>query len=823
MKPISSAVSESPSDPYSKLNQFFAAVRTKPRPSENLPPGVVRPAPSTRTFAEYRQEVPAELQTLRQWVCYRSVWKPPQNQKPGYFAKVPYQTNGVEARADDPATWNTFESVAATVNSDNRFDGIGVEFSAPYLGIDLDHCFSGEGKLLPWAKPIVDALLLAGVPLEKSQSGMGLHGYAKGEIPEGWRNKVTGLGDDRIGAIEIYTQGRYFVVTGCIYRTLPSPSLPTVDLHTILNEQLFLKPVTLPHSTVMTPPQFTDEEIKQKLFSAKNADKINALWNGADSAHDGDPSKADSALCHNIAFYTGPNGHQQIERIFSSSKRGERSKWKTRPDYRERTIADVLATQTEFYQSHEIPGVPTTEEEIAKLPTDVGMAAKFAQQHRDHLIHVPGLGHYVYDNIQWKRDVSGQAISLAKQTVLKGYGELQNEPDGEKRKATLALIERYQRRERLMAMIDVAKPDLAKDVIDLDVNVWLLNCRNGTINLRTGALQAHDAKDFITKACAVDFNPNAKCPLWESVLRRSFADDDELVSYIQKLFGMCLAGDISVQEFFVFWGMGNNGKNLMLDTLLALMGEYAYRAPEGLITENKRGEHPTEIAALLNRRLVVASETENGAKLRLQLVKRMTGDSTMTGRFIRENYFTFNRHFKTILLTNNKPRITETGDAAWRRIRLVPFRVVIPNDEIDTQLPNKLLNELPGILAWAVRGCTAWQHEGLRMPQAVAQATAEYRQEEDVIGRFLDEFCICGEGETVFADAVYEQYSMWCKDCNSAILSRRKFDDALEQSSVATIRGARDSKLNKAIWVGLKLQRSTVTRPEGIRKMKMSG
>jgi putative DNA primase/helicase len=316
-------------------------------------------------------------------------------------------------------------------------------------------------------------------------------------------------------------------------------------------------------------------------------------------------------------------------------------------------------------------------------------------------------------------------------------------------------------------------------------------------------LQPHNPVDFITKMCPVRYDSDAVCPLWDAALNRSFAGDTSLIRYMQKLFGMFLTGDISVQEFWVLYGHGNNGKNLLLDTLMDILGSYGYRAPESLLTVTKRDEHPTEYAALCGMRLVLGCETEDGARLRLQLIKRMTGDKAITGRYMQKDYFTFPRTHKMVLLTNNKPRVPENGEAAWRRIRLVPFNVIIPDSEIDPKLQEKLGKELSGILAWLVRGCLAWQEEGLKMTRAVEEATSEYRRSEDTIGAFINEFCDAGPGCVEYTRSVHMAYGNWCRECNSFCLSYRAFNDKLEQRK---LQKTRDTKTNTDVWVGLQLK-----------------
>ena len=293
-------------------------------------------------------------------------------------------------------------------------------------------------------------------------------------------------------------------------------------------------------------------------------------------------------------------------------------------------------------------------------------------------------------------------------------------------------------------MLDAVKHRLPAAADQFDRAPMLLGAQNGVIDLRNGELMPHAREHMISQVCQTIYDPDAPCPRWERFLSEIMDGDAEMIAALQRLAGYFLTGDVSVQILPIFYGPGGNGKNVFLDTILGIMGPHAAEAPEGLVTARKNDEHPTEIASLCGRRLVVASENEEGKKLRIGLVKKITGNKFLTGRFMRQDYFQFERTHKTVLVTNNKPVVSETGNAIWRRLRLVPFSVTIPDDKQDSQLVEKLKAEWPGILAWIVRGSVAWWENQckLEFPEAVLSATAEYRNDNDVVGEFLASKCI---------------------------------------------------------------------------------
>jgi putative DNA primase/helicase len=303
---------------------------------------------------------------------------------------------------------------------------------------------------------------------------------------------------------------------------------------------------------------------------------------------------------------------------------------------------------------------------------------------------------------------------------------------------------------------------------DLDADLWALNCRNGTVDLRTGELLPHDPAKLMTKMAPVHYDEDAKCPLWDAFLDKIMAGKKAMIRYLQRVGGMALTGDVSEQEMYVFYGVGQNGKSVFLDTLEGLMGDYACEAPPSLLTTPRYDQHPTEIADLCGQRLVIGSETEEGDRLRIQLVKRLTGNARLKGRKMRQDFFEFDRTHTLVLVTNNKPRIGETTLAVWRRVRLVPFSVIITEAEKDTQLLKKLRAEWPGILAWFVRGCLDWQQHGLQTPEEVKVATEQYQAEEDPLAEFLSERCILKPDLKAGRAAVYSAYRSWAEDAGEA-------------------------------------------------------
>jgi len=295
-----------------------------------------------------------------------------------------------------------------------------------------------------------------------------------------------------------------------------------------------------------------------------------------------------------------------------------------------------------------------------------------------------------------------------------------------------------------------------------DRDPWLFNVENGTINLQTGELRPHRQTDMITKIAPVAYVADADCPRWDAFLARVLPDLEVRV-VVQRYLGYCLTASVREQVLQFAYGAGANGKSVLLDVMLAIFGDYGLRAAADLVLAKHGETHPTELADLEGRRLVVVSEIEQGKAWAESLIKRITGDTTITARKMRQDFYSFAASHKLVIAANTKPTVRGTDHAIWRRMRLIPFEVTIPPAERDKDLVGKLLEEGPGILAWLVRGCLDWQRDGLGASTAIEVATEEYQHDQDVLGHWIAETCELGEAQWSATTLLYENYVAWCK------------------------------------------------------------
>lgn len=368
----------------------------------------------------------------------------------------------------------------------------------------------------------------------------------------------------------------------------------------------------------------------------------------------------------------------------------------------------------------------------------------------------------------WVEDSDAEVRRLAQQAAKKLYQQAPSVSDPEIAKKVAGWAISSLQRKGLDAAVSLAQAQLPiADRGDCwDMDPWLLGVANGVVDLRTGTLRDGRQEDRIAKHADVHFDPDAECPLWLAFLDRIMEGNQNLIEFLKRAVGYSLTGIVSERVLFILHGQGANGKSTLLDTIRALLGDYALRTPTETLMMKHQTSIPNDIARLKGARFVFASETEGGKRLAEALIKDMTGDDVISARFMRSEFFDFKPEFKIWMGTNHRPEIRGTDNGIWDRIKLIPFSVRIPERERDKHLSEKLHAELPGILNWAIAGCLDWQEDGLGVPDEVKRATAGYREEQDALAGFIGEHCIIKPGVKVGSTALYKAYVSWCEDAN---------------------------------------------------------
>ena len=429
------------------------------------------------------------------------------------------------------------------------------------------------------------------------------------------------------------------------------------------------------------------------------------------------------------------------------------------------------------------------------LWSDAGNADCFVDDHRDNVRFSSGLGWLVWDGRRWKQDDAELVVELGIKSMRRRTLRAMNRYDDEREKAIRFAL-KSEAAPRITGMLTLSRPRLHVDISTLDADPWVLNVENGTLDLRTGKLRPHRREDFLTHLSPVAYDPGAAAPLWnrfiERVLRvevRGHLDEMESASlraYVQRSIGYCLTGSARERCLFILFGRGRNGKTVCLEVVSFMLGpELARTINFNTLLHSKNsasdGSGPSEhIARLRGARLVTAMEPNDGKRFDESLLKLLTGGDSVPARHHYRATFQFTPQFKLAVGANHRVRITGTDKAIWDRIKQLPFTQRISDEEKDDDLRQKIVTtELPGVLAWALRGCVEWQRAGLGSCNAVELSTQDYRQSQNTIGTFLEDCCLVGPEYWVSSENLMSAYTAWADRTGEPHLSAKTLADRL--------------------------------------------
>ena len=410
--------------------------------------------------------------------------------------------------------------------------------------------------------------------------------------------------------------------------------------------------------------------------------------------------------------------------------------------------------------------------------TDLGNAERFAQDFGGQVRYVPPWRRWlVWDGLRWAEDNGGAVERLAHTMILQLYHDAANLKDHDEKIRLLRHAERSENNARLRALLECArvKEPIPIQPAALDTHPMRLTVANGTLDLVTGTLGPARPEDFITKRVPIMFDPGARCPRWDAFLKQ-VVPDAAVRGFLQKAVGYSLTGDISEQCMFLLLGVGANGKTTFVEIVRRVLGDSAHQADVATFLDRlQQGGPRNGVAGLCGMRFVTSSEIGENRRLNESLMKTLTGSEPISASRIYEREFEFHPTFKIWIAANHKPVIRGADEGIWRRLRLVPFTANIAPDKQDHHLREKLETELPGILAWAVQGCLAWQREGLGETETVTVATKQFREESDEIGQFIAARCTRDDTKSTPAGALYTAYEAWCAQNALEAMTQTKF------------------------------------------------
>ncbi|MBL0226256.1 MAG: hypothetical protein IPQ16_12040 [Geobacteraceae bacterium] len=447
-----------------------------------------------------------------------------------------------------------------------------------------------------------------------------------------------------------------------------------------------------------------------------------------------------------------------------------------------------------------------------ELMTEYGNARRFAHQHNGYVQYDHAEGSwYIWNQKYWAPDTQNQIMTLAATTVKSITEEAAHIKDLDEKGELINWASSSLSHAKMNKMLKLAETMMAIKHEEFDSNKWLLNVKNGTLDLKTGNLLPHDKSNLITKICNAAFNPDAEYQQWLRFLNRIFDKNADMVKFIQKMVGYCLTGEVSEKCFFILLGEhGNNGKTVLINVLMRLFNDFGMQTPIDTLLSRKPGAQSNDLVRLKGARFVSSAEANKKYYFDEALVKRLTGNDPITARALYKEHITFYPECKILIATNSVPRFDKNDTAFNNRVKMINFNISIPEAEQDKNLSEKLYAELDGILIWAVKGCMLWQQEGLGDVPVVYEQAIEIRSNSS-IENFIETCCDVSDTAKTDTCNLYDAYLLYHTeiDDGSEALNYIQFSQQLDFES------KHGNKRNYRSGIALKQYEplSTVTSP----------
>ena len=458
----------------------------------------------------------------------------------------------------------------------------------------------------------------------------------------------------------------------------------------------------------------------------------------------------------------------------------------------------------------------TAEHDVGNItPGDIANGKLFAKQLAGKLVLNSTRNQWLhYSEGVWLQCERGEEVAAAKgvaDRLLRSVFAYKQRPDAseDKAKKWLANAMRIQGQRGLQAMVELSKsePGMSEPQSAFDVDPWLLCARNGVLDLKTRRLLPHDPMHLVTRRVDAEYQPDAKCPLFDKFISEIFVGDAPTVQAVQRFLGYSLTGAVSEEKFAFAYGSGANGKSVLANVLTAIMGTYCMTAPASMleVQSNNGGARP-DLARLAGARLVLANETNEGKPWDSQVIKQVVSTERIATRFLYGDVFEFQPTAKVIIRGNHKPTVHDSGDGMWRRLDLWPFERQFAEHERDMQMIDKLLAERDGILRWLVDGCMQWQRSGLLQSQKIRDASLSYRSDCDVVGQWIDECCMLSAAFNMESSALFTSYRLWSEGCGLHPMAKQALGRKLSARGIQSIatNGVRR-------YVGIQIRKRGVT------------
>jgi putative DNA primase/helicase len=714
--------------------------------------------------------------------------------KHGRRTKVPHKLDGHGADITKQESYAGFSLVAEKLEG---YDGLGIGLFKDLGLIDIDHCVT-DGELSEMAKDIVEAV---NSYTEISPSGTGIRIIVRVRDASLFSKERFYINNRKL-KLEIYVAGvttKFCTLTGNCIREMDVEERTEELL--LIEEKYMLRPVPKKRDTESVPGSLlSDEQVLDKALNSKQGKKFAELWDN-NIPKGKSPSEADQALATILAFWCGGD-MEQMDRLFRTSGL-MRDKWDSRrgeTTYGWQTLQKAVNMVGTFYG---VPEKSSAEDDfndvlqkVKKLNPalstrytwdDTGSGRLFADIFKGMARFVPERDKwFVYDGIRWKADVGNmKTMELAKKLgdVLTRYAGTITEEN--QRTAYKKYCKRWQARGARGTYLSDAESVYPISMSEFDKDIYLLNCQNVTVDVRTGEVHDHNSEDKLTRLADVEYDAKAQSLRFSSFVDEVMSGDKDKLTFLQKSLGYGLTGDTKYECMFIYHGATTrNGKGTLMESVLNVMGDYGLSVrPETIAYKqvvNSQG--PSEdIARLAGVRFANISEPRRGLVLNEAQIKSMTGNDTLNARFLHENSFDFKPQFKLFINTNYLPVITDMTLFSSGRIIIVPFDRHFEEWEQDKSLKAEFAKEevKSAILNWLLEGYALLNKEGFTQPEAVRNATKVYQHDSDKVLLFAEECLAEHAGAEAKTSAVYKTYRTWCNNNGSYPENSRNFNQAL--------------------------------------------
>jgi putative DNA primase/helicase len=770
--------------------------------------------------------IPTELQQIKQFIT----WKAGPSKPGGKFDKIPVGKDGSSLAWQQSYQLMTIEE-ALSAKQQRGHSGIGLVLPAitasgkHIVGLDYDSVDLSAGNDDPRMAEILSTHKLLGEPyIEKSPSGKGLRMFVLSSVKIEQISSANPLG----GKDELFcSSGKWVTVTGNALggSGVPDATQEIQQLSASWIARNIAAKKTVATKKINSPPAMLSHLLPQ------------SSWNGWPDHKIHDDEGRESKML-SYAGHLRSRGFLQpeIDRMCLQANIDH---------YADRLEEEVVLDRARRYAKHgnEVKldssgsGINFDFSLLEKVDrTDAGNVALLFNLTASEIRFIYELKIWiVWHNGRWHYDKPNALIYLRLLLVSAHYygiankflsqAESNNLEESEVKKIVSAAkaiskwAEQCRNKNLLDSMLSLAQRDprflISVNLIDADP--WLLGVQNGVVNLKIGTLSQDSKQHFVLKRCPVNFNPNAKSLRWDGFIKEITSSPDgikngkvnpkpspELAKYLQKALGYSITGRVNEHVMFIATGSGANGKNVLLDTVKAIGGDYMETiAPEVLMAtklESGTEQASPSVRKLAGARCAISSESKEGQKLDIAVVKRHTGGGSMSARALHENPVTFDITHKLWLLTNHTPQIDHIDSATKGRLNMIPFRMKW-NRPIDTRpdptlenadknLMDKLNEEQEGILLWLIEGAVRYHKEGLNPPAEVTAFTQDYIQSQDSFTRWINEceFCSVDDGPT--AGDLFINYDAFCK----AEEEHRQIDSAAQLAKRLKDRGYQSKK-----------------------------